>query len=78
MTITVRAVGRFREVTFHDFEDTEVRARSGLLDEDDAQHLSQRLREVADELSGHEAIDKNQIPLPFSAFSHDMHTAVGY
>lgn len=78
MTITVRAVGRFKEVTFHDFEETGVRARSGLLDELDAADLSYRLRKVADELCERESVDENQITLPFFAPRHEMRTAVGY
>jgi hypothetical protein len=65
MTITVHSIGRFKEVSFRDAEDEDVRARSGLLDADQAMELSQRLREVADALTEVESADQNQTVLPF-------------
>jgi hypothetical protein len=65
MTITMHSVGRFKEVVFRDFEDADVCARSGLLDEDQARDLADRLHQVSHQLWQSEPADDNQQVLPF-------------
>ena len=65
MTISIYAVGRFKEVVFADAENEEMRAASGLLDEEEAGELAERLREVADNLSEAKHADDSQTVLPF-------------
>jgi hypothetical protein len=65
MKISVNYVGRFMEVTFRDLEDEDIRARSGLLDEEAAHDLADELHVVARQLRAGAARDLNQILLPF-------------
>jgi hypothetical protein len=65
MKISVHRIGRFHEVVFHDYENDEVRAASGLLNDDEAKEMAARLHEVADELWSLAFTDTNQIVLPF-------------
>lgn len=65
MKIQIRQVGRFKELGVCDFENEDVWAYSGLLDEDEAHDLAESLREAAQRLLPH-ANDTNQFLLPFA------------
>jgi hypothetical protein len=65
MTISIYGVGRFKEVVFVDAENEELRVTSGLLDDDEAAEMAERLRVVADNLSQARRTDENQTALPF-------------
>lgn len=66
MKITVQSIGRFKEVMFQDFENADLCAQSGLLNDDEAHDLAQELRQVADRLSAPAVGDDSQILLPFA------------
>ena len=66
MNISTHTIGgRYKEVCFHDFEDDDVYACSGVLDQDEAAELAWQLRALADKLSAPAEEDRSQILLPF-------------
>lgn len=66
MKIAINDVGRYLEVTFCDFENQDIRAHSGLLDEDAAHDLADELQGIAWKLRAETKRDANQILLPFA------------
>ena len=67
MRITLHTSGRFKEVGFHDFEDDERAAYTGLLDEQEAADLADQLQSIARKLTETAVEDQSQILLPFVA-----------
>lgn len=66
MKIAINELGRFREVTFCDFEDEDVCAHSGLLDVDGAHDLADELQSIAQRLRAGAEQNLGQILLPFA------------
>jgi hypothetical protein len=64
MKITVHMSGRYKEVGFHDSEDDERTAYTGLLDEEEAADLAEQLQGVARRLTRATVSDETQFLLP--------------